>query len=243
VTAACSGEHDGAPRAPVVSVATSLTPALRDIAGDLESSQAGPALELNSAASGVLVRQILRGAPADVFLSAAPEHVDELERAGRIATGTRTAIASNRLVVVVAPGVDPPDAPHDLGQPRFARIAIGNPRTAPVGRYARQCLERTGLWETVETRVVYGENARQTLEYVARGDADVGIVYRTDTRLVGERVTTAFELPDELHDPIVYVAAVVDGADGSELGVELLRHLSSPAGRAGLAAHGFLPPP
>jgi molybdate transport system substrate-binding protein len=245
---ACSGRTPPATPAPQtrelrVAVATSLSLALRELAAEFEQGADAPRVEIRAAASEILLQQIVHGADVDLFISASPLQVDALERQGLLAAGGREPVASNRLVVVVPAGGDGPGELDRLAEARFARIAVANPRTAPLGTYTRQALESATVHAALEPRLIYANDARQTLEYVARGEADAGIVYGTDPRLVGERVAVAGEIPGELHPPILYEAAQVAGPAPHPAADLFLDHLRSPRGRALLARHGFRAPP
>lgn len=224
----------------LVSAAVSLKPALAEVARVWSRSRPGVELELNAGGSAILLQQIRRGAPVDLFLSASPVEIDRLEQDGLLLPGARRVIASNELVLVVPHGGALPESVEDLREPRWRRIAIGNPRTAPVGRYARDALARADLWEPLQPRLVLGENARQVLDYVARGEVAVGLVYRTDAILLPDRVHGGPPLPPGPGGPVRYEAAVPRDAPNPRLALELLELLVSDRGRRILRGHGFL---
>jgi molybdate transport system substrate-binding protein len=227
----------------LVSAAASLKEAARDAAERFETAHPGVKVVVNAAASGVLLRQIEEGAPVDLFLSASRDEVTRLERAGRIEAGSSRPFAGNRLVVVVPVGNDPPATFAGLADPRFDRIAAGNPRTVPAGRYAEQALRHAGILDAVGKRLVPGESVRQVLEYVARGEAAAGLVYATDARAFEGKVRAGPEAPEGSHDPIVYFAAALRDAPHPRSAGALLAFLLSDEGRGVLARRGFLPPP
>jgi molybdate transport system substrate-binding protein len=227
----------------LVSAASSLEGAMWEAAARFEATHVGAAAAVNAAASGVLMRQIEQGAPVDLFVSASREEIERLEQAGRIEKGIARPLASNRLVIVVPPGNRPPDRLDDLRDPRFDRIAIGNPRTVPAGRYAEQALRSAGIRDAVASRLILGESVRQVIQYVARGDVAAGIVYATDAMALADRIATGPDLPVRLHDPIVYLAAPLRDAPHPVAAAEMMAFLLSGEGRALLARRGFLPPP
>jgi len=235
----CSGAGREAAPPIVVAAAASLAGALGDAALAFRAERPAARVEISSGGSGLLVQQILRGAPVDVFVSASPVEVERLREAGAIVEETRTRIASNRLVVVVPRGRRAPRDADALAGGGFGVVAVGNPRTAPLGRYTRQALERLGLAERLEPKLVFGENARQTLDYVARGEADAGIVYASDLSLAP--VETAFALPENLHDPIRYEGVVLEQAADREAAGRFLAFLGSPRAREALSRHGLAP--
>lgn len=178
----------------------------------------------------------------DLLVAASPKEIDDLVDEGIAIPSSRRRIASNRLVVIVPAGAPAPDRLEDLTLPVFELIAVGNPRTAPVGRYARQAFESTGLRERLEQRTVTAQNARQVLDYVARGEVSAGVLYRTDARMMTERVVVACELPPDLHEPIAYEGVVLSTGSRPKQAAAFLGWLASDAGAAVLERHGFLPP-
>jgi molybdate transport system substrate-binding protein len=191
-----------------VSAAISLTDALTAIAGEYANAGRGT-VRFNFAASNVLARQIVSGAPVDLFISADEAQMDVVAAAGLAADGSRVDLLSNQLAVVV-----PSDRPRtfrsvrDLADPAFKRIAIGDPAAVPAGVYARQYLEKLGLWTELEPRIVPAGSVRAALTAVESGAADAAIVYRTDAR-TARRATVAWVVPAGEGPRIVYPAAVI----------------------------------
>lgn len=230
-------------RAPVrIFAAASLTEAMGDLA-DVWVARGNPRPVLVFGASSALARQIERGAPADLFVSADLEWMDWLGERKLIAPGTRRALAGNRLVVVT-PAIAP--APRgDLAQGRGllrqlganGRLAIADPAAVPAGRYAKAALTSLGLWEAVAPRTVNAENVRSALAFVERGDAAAGIVYATDAR-ASARVRVAGVFAERTHPPVVYPAAALAPARADSLA--FLRFLGSPAAKAALRKRGFV---
>jgi len=225
----------------VVSAAASLSNAMRDIIALHARVQPGTTVLLNVGASDVLVAQIAKGAPADVLATADEDSMDRAERHGLLISATRHAFARNRLVLVVPTG-QPAARLGDLPSARFTRIAVGNPASVPAGRYARAALERAGLWSAIAPRLVFGENVRQVLDYVARREADGGLVYATDVDAAGGRVRAVDDVTVE--PPILYPVALVKTSEHPDEARAFARFLDGPAARAILARHGFaLPEP
>jgi molybdate transport system substrate-binding protein len=201
-------------------------------------------LRCSFAASATLARQIELGAPADVFISADEAWMDHLAARGLIDTGSRRVFASNRLVVVRAgaPAALQPSesitALRDalLAGARDARIATGDPTHVPVGRYARAALQRLGLWDDVNARLVRADNVRSALAFVERGEAAAGIVYATDAR-VAKGLHIAARFPAHSHPPIVYPAALLRGAPPPAR--DVWQHLFDAPMQAALREAGF----
>ena len=229
--------------AALVATAISLKGPVDQSITSFEEKTPGEQLELQAAASGVIVAQIEHGAPVDLFISASRVEMDRVAKAGRLVAGSRRAIGTNRLVIVTRRGLDPPGSLEGLKDPRFARIAIGNPKTVPAGRYAEQTLHASALHKAVHHRLVFGESVRQVLDYVVRGEADAAIVYATEAALGGEDVKRGPDIEARLHDPILYEAGLIAGGKGAVRARAFLEFLASPDGLEILARSGFGPPP
>jgi molybdate transport system substrate-binding protein len=227
-----------------VSVAVSMKDAIEELGRQFTKTAPGVTLRYNVGASGDLQKQIEAGAPVDLFVSASQRQMDELERRGLIAADSRRVFARNVLVAVA-----PADSRLDLARPtalldpRVTRIAIGNPKTVPAGQYTEESLRALSLWERVQRKLVLAENVRQVLDYVSRGEVEVGFVYVTDLAVRSGRVKEVFRPGEETYRPIVYPAAVTTDSRHSRLGRAFIDLLVSGEGQAVLRRHGFLPPP
>ena len=224
-----------------VSVAASLSGAVREVAVTHEAANPGLKVRLNAGASGALLQQIVRGAPVDVFVSADLETMDQARARGLVPAQGVRPLAGNTLVVAVpAAATYTPRALADLLQPPVARVAIGLPGSVPAGRHARAALEAAGLWSAIEPRVVGAMSVRQALDHVARGEVDAAFVYATDAALMPERVRVAFTVATL--QPVRHAVAPVIGSRQPEAAERFIAQLLSPAGQAVLARHGFTRP-
>lgn len=227
-----------------VSVAVSLKDATEEVGRVFMAAHPGVTLRYNFGASGDLQKQIEAGAPVDLFLSAAQRQMDELERKNLIVSASRSAVAGNALTVI-----KPVDSrlditkPADLLEARVGRIVIGNPKTVPAGQYAEESLRALGLWDRLQPKLVFAENVRQALHYVARGEVDAGFVYTTDAASRAQGVKEAFRPPEDSYRPIIYPGAVVAASRQATLARAFLDLLGSPEGRTALSRFGFQPPP
>jgi molybdate transport system substrate-binding protein len=191
------------------SAAISLKDALTD-AGKRFEQKTGDQLSFNFLSSGALARQIERGAPADLFISAARKQIDELSDKHLIDPATIQVIARGQLVLIApADEKNPPVSFTDLADPRFARIAIGEPATVPAGDYAMQTLRALKLDGLLAPRLQTAANVRQVLQYVERGEVDAGIVYRSDALAGGDRIRIVAVADPSTHQPIEYPGAVI----------------------------------
>lgn len=223
-----------------VSAAASLRDAFQEV-GRLYESRTGVRVRFNFGASGALQRQIEAAAPVDVFASAGARQMDALDGKGLLERETRVNFARNELVVVT-----PREGAHavasfdGLDSPAVRRVAVGNPATVPAGQYAAQVFERMGLAERLKPKLVTAEDVRQVLDYVARGEADAGVVYRTDARAVGDGARVAAAAPEGSHDPILYPIAVVRESRSREAARAFVGLVAGAEGQAVLRRHGFL---
>jgi len=221
-----------------VSAASSLTNAMRDISPLFEAAHPGTKLQLNFGASGALLQQIVKGAPADVFASADQETMNQAQANGLIKTEHRRNFVSNALVVIVPRNTaKSPTTLADLTQPGYARIAIGLPASAPVGRYTKGVLEAAGLWGAIEPKMIGANNVRQALDYVARAEIDAGFVYATDAALMADKVKIAFTVPTT--QTILYPVAPLSGAPNSNAAAQFVDFLFTAPAQAVLAKYGF----
>ncbi len=230
----------------IVYAAASLTDVLQAIA------QRGgyTTVKFSFGSSSTLARQIAQGAPAQLFISADEPWMDAVEQSGRLEPGTRRPWAGNRLALV-APGAGEPSAPPEsaaavssalrsaLAAHQDARIATGDPAHVPVGRYAQSALTSMGLWAEVEPRLARADNVRAALALVERGEAPLGITYRTDA-LASGRVRVVALFPASSHAPIRYPAALLK--DASPTARRFYQQLFGAEARAMLAAAGFAAP-
>lgn len=221
-----------------VFAAASLSDALREIARTYEPAS-GDELHFNLAASSTLALQIKQGAPADLFFSADEAKMDDLAKAGLIDPATRRSLLSNTLVIVVnATDGASVTKSTDLAAPAVRRLALAETKTVPAGIYAKQWLERISLWSAVSGKVIPTENVRACLAAVESGNADAGIVYKTDA-LISKKVKIALEVPVTEGPVISYPLAVVKESKQPEAARKFAAYLAGPAARAVFVKYGF----
>lgn len=208
-----------------VFAAASLTDALKQIAADYEKSS-GDHIVFNFAASGVLARQIEAGAPADVFFSADEAQMDRVAAKNLLVPASRRDLLGNTLVIVTAPGNAAVHLSTDLTNAAVHRIALGDPKIVPAGTYAKSYLEKTGCWPALAPKVVPCENVRAVLAAVESGNADAGIIYKSDAA-ISKKAQVAYEVPLADGPKIVYPAALVRGSSQPEAAGKFLTYLAS----------------
>lgn len=225
----------------VVFAAASLKGALDAVAADYEAAT-GNTVTISYAGSNALAKQIIEGAPADIFISAAEIWMGEVERAGLVVDGTRRDLVGNRLVLVAhGKGVAPVEIAPGLGLAGLlgdSKLSMAMVDAVPAGQYGKEALVTLGLWASVEGAVVQSENVRTALALVASGEASYGVVYASDAR-AEDNVTVIGTFPESSHRPITYPAALLTGA--ADLADRaFLAALWADAADARFAEHGFL---
>jgi molybdate transport system substrate-binding protein len=225
------------PRDVVVSTAASLADVLRDIAAAYER-RTGAHIAVNVGASNTLARQIAAGAPVDLFISADEAQMNAV--ADAIVAGTRVDLLANRLAVAV-----PDDRPRtmasirELLEPSIRRIAIGDPAGVPAGVYARDYLQRAGIWTAVQPKLIPSGSVRLALAAVERGSADAAIVYATDIA-IARHARLAFTVPLADGPAIRYPAAVIRSGANVEGGRQFLAYLRGEEAAGVFTGAGFL---
>jgi molybdate transport system substrate-binding protein len=223
----------------MVFAAASLTDSLKVIATNYESNSSDH-IRFNFGASSMLARQIAEGAPADIFFSADEAKMDGLQKKGLIEAGTRQSRLGNRLVVVVA--LASPLAIHgagDLTNATVENLALADPGAVPAGIYARQWLQKEGLWTALQPKIVPAENVRAALAAVESGNVDAGVVFKTDAG-ISRKVKIAYAVPVNDTPDISYPMALVKDAPAAGPARKFLSYLASPEAASVFRKFGFI---
>jgi len=225
----------------VVSAAISLKDAFQEIGKVFQESRTGSKVIFNFASSGDLARQIIAGAPVDVYASADHKDMDDLDGKGFITAQSRFNFVMNAVVLVVPakPSIQV-ESWEALWMELTQRIVIGNPSTVPAGRYAHEVLNHLGLWDVIQEKLIFAEHVRQALDYVARGEVDAGIVYSTDAMARSKEVRVVLTAPAGSHRPIIYPIGLVKGSRNDELARAFITFVVSPTGKNILKTYGFV---
>ncbi len=226
-----------------VSAAASLKDVIEDIEPLYQEKHPETEIIYNFGSSGSLQRQIEQGAPVDLFISAASKQMDALEKEGILLRETRRDLLKNQMVLVTAktnaknnPKFDNFD---DLTNQQIKTIALGEPESVPAGKYAQEVLTSFQITDKVNSKAVYGKDVRQVLNYVATGNADAGIVYRTDVQ-VADNVEIVATAPENSHSPVVYPIAVIKDSQHSEAAKDLIEFLTTPEAQEIFEENGFV---
>ncbi len=213
-----------------VSAASSLSDAFKDVGTEFQKNHPDVKVNFNFGASGTLEKQIEQGAPVDTFAGASQLEMDSLDGKGLIIRDTRTNFTRNKLVII---------APSNLTIEELKglnKIAIGNPKTVPAGRYAQAFLENAGIYEMMKPKLIFAENVRQVLDYVERGEVDAGFVYYSDTLKSNMSV---FPINESLYPSIVYPIAVINDSQQPAIARQFIEYIQSNEGQTILHKYGF----
>lgn len=218
-----------------ISAAASLTDAFNELITLFEKAHPDIKVNIVYAASNPLLRQILAGAPVDVFASADEATMDKAISKKVADPATRENFAANTLVLIVPKGFPKPANLEELT--KFERIAVGNPDSVPAGRYTQEALKKANLWDKLQDKLILGESVRQVLDYVARGEADAGFVYGTDANQRKDQ--TDLVMTVEGHKPVNYPIAITLTGFNRKAGEEFIKFVFSEEGQSVLASYGF----
>jgi molybdate transport system substrate-binding protein len=227
----------------LVFAAASLQTALDELVEPMQRAT-GVHMRASYAASSALARQIESGAPAELFISADIDWMDYLADRRLIRTDSRFNLVGNRLVLI-APKSKPVALKIGPGFGLAAalgrdRLALADPAAVPAGKYARAALTNLGVWDAVAGKIAAAENVRAALLLVSRGEAPLGIVYRSDA-IADAGVLIVDTFPESTHPVIVYPAALSSTASADA--AKVLAFLKTPAARAVFDKQGFTAPP
>lgn len=200
-------------------------------------------MRVSYGSSGALAKQIAAGAPADLFLSANSEWTEWLTAQGLVEQDAVSPLIANRLVLIGPKGsMRRSLSLHgELKQRLGERMALGASASVPAGRYARQSLIGLNIWPQIQDDIIEADSVRSVLTWVERKEASTGLVYASDIKHSKKAVVLA-EIPETLHDPIIYPLAIMSGRNSDEV-QRFFTYLSSPPAKAIFIRHGFSPLP
>ncbi|MDP4084929.1 MAG: molybdate ABC transporter substrate-binding protein [Bacillota bacterium] len=222
-----------------VSAAASLADVLNEIKSNYEKENPNTHILLNLGGSGALQQQIIQGAPADLFISAAKKQFDELVQKGLIEKKESTILLSNKLVLITSKA-NPLmiNSFNDLTKNQVKEIAIGTVETVPAGMYTKQTLTGLNLWNTLQKKLVPAKDVRQVLTYVETGSADAGMVYLTDAK-ISDKVKIVAMANEKLHSPILYPAGVIKTSTHRKEVLQFFHYLKGKQAKRSFEKFGF----
>lgn len=234
---ALAEEAGGKSKTIQIFAAASATNVIGEIKGQF-TERTGIKVLASFGSSAALAQQIANGADADVFLSADVKWADDLTQKGFVVE--KQNLLGNRLVIVV-----PDDStlnvtkPEDLVSSQIVHLAIGDPKSVPAGKYAKQALERLGLWEKLKTKFATADDVRNALTYVETGAAEAGIVYATDA-VVSKKVKVAADISESLTGPVRYPIVLLKHGERDVAVASFYKFLQSPESLQVFRRYGFI---
>ena len=220
-----------------LSVAASMTDAIKEVVANYAAEHKDVTLLPNFGASGALAKQIEQGAPADIFISANPDWVKYLTEKQIVAADTEKVFAFNSLVFVGSTKA------ADFSLEKVAdlkQVAIGNPQNVPAGQYAKQALEKKGIYAAMEQnkRFVLASDVRHALMYADQEEVDGAFVYKTDA-LLAKQAKIIFTVPDGLHDKITYPMVLTMAGANNDAAKDFYAYLAGEKTKTVLEKYGF----
>lgn len=220
-------------------VAASLTDVITALADSAEKDL-GVELKLNLSSSGTLARQITEQIPCDIFISASKRWMDYIDEKGFSIPETRCIPAQNKLVLIAPTGkkIPEPFALINLASSLDSRLSIGDPAHVPAGKYAVESLHSLKMYHLVSDQILPAKDVRSALMVVELGEANFGIVYKTDA-VRSTRVNILAIFPDSTHQPINYHAAVLKSSQKKNTAKKVLDYFTSEQSKKVWAGYGF----
>lgn len=226
------------PVALTISAAASLKDAMEEIKEAYCKDNINVTITYNFGSSGTLQQQIEQGAEVDLFISAAAKQMDALQEKALIVEETRKDLLGNRIVLVIPEDSAAVTTFEDLTGEKVQKVALGEPKSVPAGKYGAEALTKMNLLDAVSPKAVYGKDVKEVLTWVETGNADAGIVYKTDAK-VSSKVKIVSEIPEEYHTPIVYPAAVIKSSKNEAAAKEFINFLCSSEAKPIFEKYGF----
>jgi len=227
------------PETLTIAAANSVRDALRKILPLFEAEHPGINVRVIYGPSQTLRKQIEEGAPVDVFLPSLFEEIEQLEKKDLVIQGTKRVYAGTSLVLITGAILPAPiRSIQDLHTVPIRRIAIGDPKSSSVGKVAAQFLKYSKLEPALKSQYVFGEHSRAVLDLVSKGEAEIGVVYRTDA-IADEHVRIVDTAPAESHSPVRYGVAVVWTAKNISGAGDFIKFMLSAPIQAQLKQYGF----
>lgn len=221
-----------------ISAAASLKDSLEEVKKTYEAESSNISLTINYGSSGALQQQIEQGADVDMFLSAAPKQMNALENSNLILKDSRKDLLLNDVVLVVHKDNSTISSFNDLTLDKASHIALGEPKSVPVGEYAEEVLKSLGILDVIKSKAVYGKDVKEVLNWVETGNADAGIVYATDAK-VSTKVKIIATASSDSHKPVTYPIAIIKASKKIDAAKEFMNFLTSEKAKNTFEKYGF----
>lgn len=190
-----------------ISAAASLKEAMSDIQENFKSVSPNTTLVVNYGGSGSLQQQIEQGAPCDIFISAGESQMKKLEEENLLLQPTKKDLVKNELVLV-GPNSTSINSIEDLKTDKVKKIAVGEPKSVPAGKYADETLNKSNMKSATESKLVFAKDVKEVLAWSVSGNVDVGFVYLSDA-LNNKDVKIIDTISENYHSPIAYPVSII----------------------------------
>lgn len=224
-----------------VSAAASLQQVITEIQQVYNTVQPNVRIIYNFGSSGSLQQQIEQGANVDIFISASTQQMDALADKGLIVADTRRNLLTNQIVLVIPKGNKKITGFQDLTSDRITKIAIGEPNSVPVGKYAKEVLTYFKISEQVKNKLIFAKDVRQVLNYVETKNVEAGIVYLTDAKS-SNLVDIVATASNSFHSPVLYPIAVMQNSKNIIAAKDFIQFLDGKAAKNIYEKYGFSKP-
>lgn len=193
-----------------ISAAASLKEVMNEIILEFEKENKDIKININLGGSGALKNQIISGAPVDIVFFASQTDLKDLDEKGMIEKKYNEDILKNRMVVAGKEKI------NDLSEIKNHKIAIGTPETVPAGKYAKEVLNNSNLWNEVQNNIVFSKDVRSAMQYVEIDEVDYAFIYKTDAKIMKNGIIS-FIVPETLHKPIIYSYGIIKDKNSKEV--------------------------
>lgn len=221
----------------LVGAAASLKPAMEELQTMYKEENPKVTVTFTFAGSGALEQQIREGAPMDVFFSAAEKQMNSLAEDELILKDTRVDLLNNQIVLIV-----PKESSLEItgfeDVLHASVIAIGDPASVPAGKYAQEVFTNLGIWEKVEAKATFAKDVTEVLTWVSTGNAEVGVVYKTDAML-SDQVDIVAYAPEDSHSKVIYPVAVVKASENEKAAQDFIDFLGTQKAKEVFVEYGF----
>lgn len=223
-----------------IAAAASLTAPLKEIIAGYAAVAPNVKITVNFGSSGALQTQIENGAPTDIFFSAATKQMDALNSAGLMVPDSIVSLLKNEIVLIA-----PSDSAlniksfNDAVNDAVTSIALGDIKSVPAGQYAQDTFTSLNIWDKVSAKAMFGSDVKQVLSWVESGNADCGVVFKTDA-ISDTGVKIIASAPAGSHKAIVYPAGIVKSSAQQAAAADFIKYLQSDAGMNVFLKYGFL---
>lgn len=233
-----SAGKDNKPVTLTISAAASLKDAMGEIKQLYNKEKPNVTITYNFGASGTLQQQIEQGAPADIFMSAATKQMDALKSKNLLADDTIKNLLENEVVLIAPKDSSTVKDFNDLASDKVKKVALGEPKSVPVGQYSQDVLTSLKIMDKVQPKAVFGKDVKEVLTWVETGNVDAGIVYETDAK-ISSKVKIVAAAPKDSHKPVVYPVALIKASKNADAAKDFLKFMSEDKAKAVFEKYGF----